>query len=168
MAFLASLVIIFAVVILSEFDGTKGDPCNSYNSINNPHRSTKYRLSPGERGYCDIYLIRGWYRFTSIVGGKMPTTKPEPYHCGTVAPIWMKGPHPTTKGKTRNNIACTSLHGNACVFPYLIPVKNCGAYFVYRLSPTRGCTMAYCAGIYCVFKQRNMNLSVDLGLKFNV
>jgi hypothetical protein len=127
-----------------------GDPCvtGNYKSINDPYRSTKYELVPGEKAICDNTLAVGWYRFTSIAGGQMPTTKPEPYYCGTVAPIWMKGTHPTTKGQVIKVTACTNLFGrhDGCVFVQPISVKNCGNFFVYNLQPAFGCAMAYCAG----------------------
>lgn len=125
------------------------DPCNNYQSINNPYRSPKYKVSPGEVLLCDNKLSQGWYRFTSIVGGKMPTTKPQPYHCGTVAPIWMDGTHPTTKGQVTQAKACTNFHNRlgGCAWPQPMPVKNCGDFFVYQLGPSRSCSMAYCAGM---------------------
>jgi hypothetical protein len=125
------------------------DPCKNYKSINNPYRSKKYKVPAGEVLICDYKLTAGWYRFTSVVGGKMPTTKPEPYCCGTVAPIWMRGTHPTTKGQVIQATACTNLHNrrNGCLFSKPMSVKNCGDFFVYDLKPSRGCSMAYCAGI---------------------
>ncbi|CAG5115786.1 unnamed protein product, partial [Candidula unifasciata] len=43
---------------------------------------------------CDIRLRRGWYRFTSLAGGDMPTTCQETNRCGTTKPIWIVGPNP--------------------------------------------------------------------------
>lgn len=124
------------------------DPCTDYKSINDPYRSSKYKLKAGERALCDNLLAPGWYRFANKVGGKIPTTKPEPYHCGTVAPIWMKGTHPTTKGEETFALACTNINNRlgGCMLPKPMSVKNCGEFFVYNLQPSGGCAMAYCAG----------------------
>ena len=44
----------------------------------------------------DTLLITGnWYRFTSYVGGEVPTSCPNLDTCGTNNPIWLDGQHPT-------------------------------------------------------------------------
>lgn len=121
-----------------------GDPCTDYKSINDAYRSSKYKLLPGETAICDNTLTQGWYRFTNKVGGKIPTTKPEPYHCGTVAPMWMKGTLPTTKGEVATALACTNINNRlgGCMIPKPMPVKNCGEFFVYNLQPSGGCALS--------------------------
>ena len=129
------------------------DPCKNYKSIDNPYRSSKYKLKSGEVALCDNMLNEGWYRFTSAVGGVMPETKPEPYFCGTIAPIWIRGSHPQTKGQEKQVTACTNVHNRkmGCLLSSKISVKNCagagaGGYFVYKLKRVYGCPRAYCAG----------------------
>ncbi|XP_031572274.1 von Willebrand factor D and EGF domain-containing protein-like [Actinia tenebrosa] len=138
----------FFVLIIIVIRANANNPCTTHKVINNPYRSTAYKWTLGEIPICDNLLKPGWYRFTSAVGGMIPTTKPKPYHCGTVAPIWIKGTLPTTKGQTVVTTVCVNMFDmkDGCVRKHQISVKHCGNYFVYLLVPTRGCTIAYCAG----------------------
>lgn len=36
-----------------------------------------------------------WYRFEHDAGNRLVERPVEPWHCGTEAPIWMNGTHPT-------------------------------------------------------------------------
>lgn len=137
-----------AIVFFAILNLVKGDPCHSYEAINNPYRSTKHKWNSGEPVICDYNRPSGWYRFTSNVGGQIPTSKPEPYHCGTVAPIWMRGTLPTSRGQIISTTACVNMYNmlNGCFRTHQISVKHCGEYFVYFLVPTSGCAIAYCAG----------------------
>ena len=125
------------------------DPCGTYKSLDNPYRSTGYVAREGiDLMICDNNLQTGWYRFVNKVGGKMPETKVGRGHCGTVAPIWMRGQHPSIAEGIVTRTACVNfnnLHGG-CI-PISIKVKNCTDFFVYRLVPPYGCQMAYCAGM---------------------
>ena len=125
------------------------DPCGSYKSLDNPYRSTGYVATEGiDPMICDYNLQTGWYRFVSKVGGKMPETKVGKGHCGTIAPIWMRGKHPSNAEGIVNRTACVNfknLYGG-CI-PIRIKVKNCNDFFVYRLVAPYGCQMAYCAGM---------------------
>ena len=79
----------------------------------------------------------------------MPESKIDPYHCGTVAPIWMRGQHPSVADGIVNRDACVNFKGkrNGCYVVIQIRVKNCNGFFVYYLKPAHGCHMAYCAGM---------------------
>ncbi|XP_048577292.1 von Willebrand factor D and EGF domain-containing protein-like isoform X2 [Nematostella vectensis] len=125
-------------------------PCSAANyiPIKDPHRSTKYRYKRPQPALCDYLLQLGWYRFTSSVGGEIPTTKPEPNMCGTFAPIWMRGTHPDTIGVTKETTACVNVNNrnNGCFRSIDMCVEMCsGGYYVYYLRPPYGCSMAYCA-----------------------
>ena len=86
----------------------------------------------------------------------MPTSCQDVFHCGTHVPLWMNGAHPTVAdGIVRRNI-CGKQSGAAgcCTYKDAIEVKNCGTFYVYFLTPTRGCSVGYCAGeekltLYC-------------------
>ena len=138
------VILVFALF----FGFVESDPCKTYKAIDNPYRSTKYKLQSNDVAICDSNLARGWYRFTSIVGGKMPETKPAPNSCGTVAPIWIRGTHPNGTNETKTVTACTNVRdrSDGCFIELSILIKNCGGFFVYRLDYTDGCSMAYCAG----------------------
>ena len=128
------------------------DPCHNYNELNNPYRSIAYKVTVGvDTMICDVDIVSGWYRFVNEVGGEMPEFKIDSYHCGTVAPIWMQGPHPSEDDDVVDRTACVNFNNlfGGCL-SFTIQVKNCGPFYVYYLvSPPFGCNMAYCAGWYC-------------------
>jgi hypothetical protein len=39
--------------------------------------------------------VGNWYRFKHQVGGQLPESCVDLFRCGTQAPIWMNGHHPT-------------------------------------------------------------------------
>lgn len=137
------------VLITSLLVSNASDPCVSYKSLDNPYRSTGYVAREGiDPMICDYELQTGWYRFVNEVGGKMPETKVGRGHCGTIAPIWMRGQHPSNAEGTVDRTACVNfknLYGGCIPIP--IKVKNCTDFFVYRLVAPYGCQMAYCAGM---------------------
>lgn len=120
----------------------------TYTEINNPRRSTKSSWNIGENALCDRDLQLGWYRFTSFAGGKIPERMVGHDHCGTRAPVWLNGRHPTKKGQNVVRQACVNKlnlnHG--CWEFFDINIMNCGDYFVYYLRPPDYCSVAYCAG----------------------
>ncbi|XP_060568567.1 oncoprotein-induced transcript 3 protein-like [Ruditapes philippinarum] len=130
------------------------DPCTNSIEINNKYRSVEYHYSLDAAHFepmvCDMHLQPGWYRFTQGLNGsmpvKIPTTCVSEYHCGTHAPFWMNGTHPTVADDIVVKQICGSISMNCCRYESTIRVKNCGAFYVYELKPTIGCSMAYCAG----------------------
>ena len=84
---------------------------------------------------------------STFSGGEMPTTCPPLFHCGTHIPIWLNGAHPTVAEGTVVRNTCGHQPGTGCCgIKGSIQVKNCGTFYVYNLKPTRGCSMAHCAG----------------------
>lgn len=77
-------------------------------------------------------------------GTKIATSCIPVYRCGTNAPAWMSGTHPTVaEGKVTRKV-CYSWAGNCCYSSSNIEVVNCGGqYYVYKLNPT-GCSCRYC------------------------
>lgn len=123
------------------------DPCGRAREIYDPFRSTIYKLKRGEKALCDKNLPQGWYKFKG--GLQIPTTKPAPMRCGTFAPIWMRGNLPTAIGQTAKAEACVNLFNirKGCSSTLPLSVRLCeGNFYVYYLTPPRGCAMAYCAG----------------------
>ena len=125
------------------------DPCATHREINDPFRSTGYVIEPGDFTICDKNLKVGWYRFVSEVGGTLPDSKIDPGHCGTIAPIWMRGQHPSAADGIVDRVACVNFNGmlNGCLVVINIKVKNCNGFFVYHLQPPHGCAASYCAGM---------------------
>ena len=124
---------------------------NTYSEINEPRRSIKSIWKQGQTAICDRTLSWGWYRFTSYAGGKMPTSRVNPYQCGTVAPIWLRGRHPSSADLTVTVEACTNFFNlsNGCYQPFNVKIRQCSGpppFYVYYLRPTYSCALAYCAG----------------------
>lgn len=75
----------------------------------------------------------------------------QPNRCGTQAPVWVNMPetHIPSPGAEVVVQACSSWSSpgqetNCCFYPYSVTVRNCGEFFVYRLSSTQACNIAYC------------------------
>ena len=104
------------------------------------NRNQKY----GSGLNCDDSLSTGWYRFGGGAGTKMPTSCVPNQRCGTLAPGWMNGAHPTVaQGKVTRKV-CYNWSSNCCSWSNNIEVVNCGLYYVYKLSPPPICTLRYC------------------------
>ncbi|XP_053404691.1 von Willebrand factor D and EGF domain-containing protein-like [Mercenaria mercenaria] len=128
------------------------DPCTQNKMINEKFRSSDYQIKEEhyEHMLCDRTRIFGWYRFTVGSAGSTPaslaTKCVQQYHCGTHVPLWMNGTHPTAADGVVPRQICGTNGNNCCAYKDTIRVKNCGTYYVYELKPTRGCSIAYCAG----------------------
>ncbi|XP_066302962.1 uncharacterized protein [Branchiostoma lanceolatum] len=146
-----SLVSLFLLKAVFVYHPASSDPCTSYQELNQARRSAAAEVGSGGNLLCDNTLSKGWYRFISYVGGEIPTTCVEPYHCGTQVPIWMNGTLPTDSTVV-NRTVCPNygVPGNCCPFPWNIQVKRCvdtqGLFYVYELVPPTSCSQAYCAG----------------------
>lgn len=126
--------------------GCKFEECLSVNhkKIDQWQRSTKNVVST-ER-ICDSNLEKGWYRPISKAGNLMPTTCVHGgFKCGTAKPIWMQGSFPND-GEILNVTACAASYNGCCDISYDIQVKNCSSFYIYNLTPTVGCSQAYCFG----------------------
>ncbi|BFZ00888.1 hypothetical protein BsWGS_03927 [Bradybaena similaris] len=144
-----------AVFITPSYGQTfTSDPCiaSQYKTLNEPHRSTGFLNEAPLAPLCDDLLRRGWYRFTSLAGGDMPTTCQETNRCGTTKPIWVEGSNPTFEDGIVMRHICVNMNSSnpqdkyCCEYSEDIFMKNCGNFFVYYLYPTIDCDMAYCAG----------------------
>ena len=149
--FLASLNV--SGLVLQVATCTNCCQAKNYRTIGNSRRSVQSQWKADQIALCDKDLVAGWYRFTSFVGGKMPTTKVNLYHCGTKSPIWLDGTtgnHPTNTNDPVASIkACVNVNGRrgGCFFSFYVSVKYCaGNFYVYYLQPTYSCYAAYCAG----------------------
>jgi len=136
-------------------------PCNNccqrpnHKEIDNSRRSVESKWKSGQVALCDKDLAVGWYRFTSFVGGQMPTNKVNINRCGTQSPVWLDGTtgnHPASSTDPVVSIkACVNFRNwrNGCRFSFHVSVKRCSGnpdFFVYYLQPTYQCDFAYCAG----------------------
>ena len=123
-----------------------------YSVIKEPRRSINSVWKRGHTAICDRTLSWGWYRFTSYVGGQMPTSRVNPYYCGTVATIWLSGQHPSSADRTVTVKACINFYNisDGCSQSFNLKIRQCSAgsppFYVYYLRPTYSCAVAYCAG----------------------
>ncbi|XP_078382738.1 uromodulin-like [Oculina patagonica] len=96
---------------------------------------------------CDNSLGPGWFRFLGDAGTKMPTSCVPTEHCGTDAPGWLNGTHPTVaEGKVTRQV-CFNWRNNCCTWTINIQVRNCGDFFVYCFNgtpPEHQCHLRYC------------------------
>ncbi|XP_019617059.1 PREDICTED: C-type lectin-like, partial [Branchiostoma belcheri] len=79
----------------------------------------------------------------------MPTKRPlETNRCGTHAPVWMKGEHPTSIQGAVRRTACAFWEGEECHWSWTIHVMACPAgYYVYKLPKPTICHAAYCTTV---------------------
>ena len=142
------------VALLIDFSGSTSSDCYGihYRTINDWRRSVGY-ISSNTETYrlCDRHLLKdnAWYRFFSVAGGEMPTTKPNLNRCGTYIPIWMNGSHPAINDGIVPRKACANIPFKSplgCGYSYSIQVRNCSGYYIYKLKAPHHCLLAYCAG----------------------
>ena len=155
------VAILFLAVVRISYGQTippckKNDCCQKarHQELDNSRRSTRSHYKSGQVPLCDKGLKAGWYRFTSFVGGEMPTTKVDENRCGTLHPIWLRTPtgthpRPSTKAAPVTVMACVNINerNGGCFHSFNVGVKFCpDNYFVYYLVPMPSCSIAYCAG----------------------
>ncbi|KAL9961286.1 hypothetical protein ACROYT_G030197 [Oculina patagonica] len=122
------------------------EECFTYTSLTDGKRKV---TAPADVKSCDSTLGTGWYRFQGDAGTKMPTTCPPTHRCGTDAPGWLNGAHPTMAEGLVTRQVCFHWESNCCYssdsWSESIQVRNCSSYFIYFLSPTNVCQLRYCS-----------------------
>ena len=120
------------------------DPCSYYKTLNAADRLESFTAQNPVR--CDHKdITHGWYRFTGVAGiPKMPTACPPVRRCGTHAPGWIKGQHPSVADGEVTREVCYHWASNCCRWKNNIKVKNCSAFYVYELHKTPACSLRYC------------------------
>ncbi|XP_050418749.1 von Willebrand factor D and EGF domain-containing protein isoform X2 [Patella vulgata] len=132
------------------------DPCEEggHKVIDDFRRHVEYITPKDGRALCDVYIRGGWHRF--LINGTnaiLPTQCVEVFRCGTQAPIWLelKSGMPLP-GHEKRGQACAAWQlprkeVNCCMAKTLAVVKNCGNFYIYRISGARGCNLGYCTTI---------------------
>nr|XP_058952658.1 uncharacterized protein LOC131780054 isoform X2 [Pocillopora verrucosa] len=93
---------------------------------------------------CDSGLAHGWYRFRGAAGTQMSTYCVGKYHCGTHAPGWLRGAHPSVADGIIRALVCFHWGSQCCRWSTIIRVRNCGGFYVYELRRPPACHLRYC------------------------
>jgi len=120
------------------------DGCTNYQVLND--RSRAAGVSRGNILKCDQkdLVTPKWYRFTGAAGIMMPTSCVPKHYCGTHAPGWVSGSHPTSVGNVVNAKVCFHWGSNCCNWNANIKIKKCNGFYVYQLARTPVCWLRYC------------------------
>nr|XP_021336110.1 uncharacterized protein LOC108179123 [Danio rerio] len=125
------------------------DPCNNFLILDEPWRATSNQNS--SQLMCDSAVSwSGWYRlFINGQSVQMPDTCVDEYSCGTNAPLWLSGGHPTLEDGVVTRDVCAHWSNNCCYFQSNpIQVKACpGGFYVYEFVRPTTCNLAYCADV---------------------
>ena len=81
---------------------------------------------------------------TGEAGDHIPEKCVPKYHCGTNAPGWLDGKHPTVQEGVVTRQICYHWSHRCCLWKDNIKIRNCGDYYVYQLNGTGGCYLRYC------------------------
>ncbi|XP_043946477.1 uromodulin-like [Protopterus annectens] len=120
------------------------DPCFNYTVLNEYWRSINVTYLQIGYANCDN-TKRGWYRFVGSGGTQMPEYCILEYSCGTHAPMWINGSHPSISDGIVNRTSCARWSGSCCLWSTTIKIKACsGGYYVYKLDGTPVCSLTYC------------------------
>lgn len=120
--------------------------CKVYKTLNEKDRSQSYlyKSDQGARPTCDRWLTRDWYRFTGLAGNRMPDKCVPVQRCGTLAPGWLQGGHPSVHAGVVTRMVCFSWGRDCCTWRSRILVRNCGDFYVYKLQNAPVCKLRYC------------------------
>ena len=118
--------------------------CSSYRTLDSKDRAMSVRRA-GNFLKCDQKdLSMAWYRFSGDAGNQIATSCPSQEHCGTHAPGWMQGAHPTVAEGQVTRKVCYNWLKSCCHWSNHIKVRNCGRFYVYQLTKTPLCWLRYC------------------------
>lgn len=119
--------------------------CSTYKLLNESNRAETYNPTSFMH-LCDRTLS-GWYRFSGEAGFKMAEHCVSKGRCGTFAPGWLSGTHPTlVEGAVERKVCFHWFDwmSDCCSFSTFIKVRNCGKFYVYKLRPPPVCSLRYC------------------------
>ncbi|XP_067285885.1 uromodulin-like [Pseudorasbora parva] len=125
------------------------DPCSAYTMVDDQWRATNNQYYSEIMCDCEISW-NGWYRlFIQGQSVQMPDRCVDQFSCGTHAPLWLKGGHPTVEDGVVTREVCGHWSNDCCYFQSNpIKVKACpGNYYVYEFVQPAFCSLAYCADV---------------------
>ena len=115
--------------------------CSNYKFLIESNRARTYFNT--STVLCDTSLS-GWYRFSGKAGNQMADSCVDYKHCGTAAPGWINGGHPSVADRVVSRTVCFRSKSNCCKWSIVISVRNCGGFFVYWLHRPPHCNFRYC------------------------
>ncbi|XP_067046784.1 uromodulin-like [Acropora muricata] len=115
--------------------------CASYITLNASDRNVLYRKRMTK---CDNNLATEWYRFQGQAGKQLASKCPPVNRCNSNLTGWMKGKHPNVEDGIVKRQVCFHGQYRCCYKTTKIDVRNCGAYFVYKLRKVPTCRLRYC------------------------
>lgn len=120
--------------------------CSSYRILSDGDRSQNYLYQSvqGAKPTCDLWLRKNWYRFTGLAGDRMPEKCVPTRRCGTLAPGWLQGSHPSARDGVVQRTVCFNWGRTCCMWRRKILVRNCGDFYVYKLQNAPTCKLRYC------------------------
>ena len=120
--------------------------CSNYDVLDEPWRKVSIVNDDSDLKCDQRDMSPGWKRFSDSIGGEMPESCPDSVRrCGTQAPGWLNGIHPTVVGqKTRMQVCFYWQQDGCCQFHAFVEVTNCGLYYVYNLPAPPICNLVYC------------------------
>ena len=92
----------------------------------------------------DNIISPAWYRMMGHTGTQIPEECVPTEACGTQAPGWLNGKHPTVVEGLVTREVCYHWDGYCCNWYNDIRIRNCGAYYVYELQKPPTHTLRYC------------------------
>ena len=116
--------------------------CSNYKTLDEADRSMNSPASPFNEK-CDN-APTAWYRFSGAAGTMMPTSRVAKNMCGTNAPGWLDGQHPSQLGARIQATVCFHWENEPCKWSTQILIRNCGSFYVYLLPPAPHCNLRYC------------------------
>ena len=121
-----------------------GEPteCRKYKILSGADRATSFNNA--SRYTCDDLLSNGWYRMAGEAGDHIPEKCVPKRHCGTHAPGWLDGKHPTVQEGLVTRRVCYHWRSSCCQWENNVTIRNCGNYCVYKLRRPPVCHLRYC------------------------
>ena len=121
------------------------DPeCKNYKRLDDNTRSVENKRQSYTCDKSSQIADNTWYRLVGGSGTQLPTTCVPKLRCGTHAPGWIQGGHPSVADNVVKRKVCFHWSGNCCRWNRQIEVRNCGNFYVYKLMKPPVCHLRYC------------------------
>lgn len=123
------------------------DECKSYQVLDQADRSMSFADSnvvKCDKNEAEGFRFPGWYRFMGDSGDQMPDKCVPTGRCGTRAPGWLNGQHPTEQEGVVTREVCYHWNKECCKWKNDIKIRNCGEFYVYELQKPPTCDLRYC------------------------